>query len=112
MRMSGKYLSQVFYGEALRLLSGMPGHSVDAVIADPMYGVCRNVVYDWGPDPFGGDPVKWWDGIPGVHVGHRLIYQECLRVLRPGGKLAWAMGCKFHRSFADWFGGYRLWSIV
>jgi DNA modification methylase len=31
-------VGQVYCGHALRLLSGMPGHSVDAALADPMYG--------------------------------------------------------------------------
>jgi site-specific DNA-methyltransferase (adenine-specific) len=42
---------------------------------------------------------------------HLPIYQQCLRVLKPGGKLAWAMGSKFRAHFAQWFGGHRIWSL-
>src|SRR5690242_9876435 len=74
-----------------------------------MYGVSPHPkprsCYDWGPDPCRGDPDKWWDY-------HREIYYECLRVLRPGGKLAWAMGSKFRDHFPKWFGGFRIWSFT
>jgi DNA modification methylase len=113
--MMDRLINRVVYGESLRLLSAMPTHSVDVVFADPMFGVCKTptgkTTYDWGPDPCRGDPEQWWEGIPGVHVGHRRIYQECLRVLRPGGRLAWAMGTKFRAQFPRWFGGYRIWAI-
>ena len=113
--MLNQYLNKVFYGDALHLLRGLPSHAVDGVFADPMYGVAKNpkprTTYDWGADPFLGNPEKWWKGIPGVHSGHRRIYHECLRVLKPGGKLAWAMGVKFRDYFPDWFGGYRIWSF-
>jgi site-specific DNA-methyltransferase (adenine-specific) len=79
------------------------------VIADPMYGVTKNpnpkLAYDWGSDPCKGDPEKWWSY-------HGPIYRECLRVLKPGGNLAWAMGCKFREYFPDWFGNYRIWSFT
>jgi DNA modification methylase len=101
--------NQVFHGDALRLLRGMPTQAIDEVFADPMYGVTQNpnprAFYDWGPDPCNGDPDKWW-------TYHAPIYHQCLRVLRPGGKLAWAMGCKFRDHFAKWFGGYRIWSFT
>src|SRR5689334_10641926 len=98
-----RYLNRVFYGDARRLLRALPTFATDAVIADPMYGT-RAVQYDWGADPGGGDPVKHW-------AYHEPIYRECLRVLRPGGVLAWAQGAKFYRHFASWFGGHRVWSL-
>jgi site-specific DNA-methyltransferase (adenine-specific) len=103
-----RLINQVLWGDALRLLAGMPGQSVDAVITDPMYGVARQpnpkLAYDWGQDPCRGDPNKW-----GAY--HRPIYEECRRVLRPGGTLAWAMGINFRDHFSEWFGGYRIWSF-
>src|SRR5262249_32361801 len=33
------------------------------------------------------------------------------RVLKPGGTLAWAMGCKFRLRFPEWFGAHRIWSF-
>jgi DNA modification methylase len=103
-----RWINQVFCGDALRLLAGMPGQSVDAVITDPMYGVAKHpdprLAYDWGQDPCHGDPDKW-------EAYHRPIYEECRRVLRSGGPLAWAMGRKFHDHFSEWFGGNRIWSF-
>jgi site-specific DNA-methyltransferase (adenine-specific) len=104
-----RFLNNIFHGNALTLLRAMPTASIDAVIADPMYGVAKHpmpkATYDWGPDPCNGDPARWWDY-------HGPIYEECRRVLKPGGKLAWAMGCKFRGQFPGWFGGYRVWSFT
>ena len=103
------YLNNVWNCHALNLLRRLPSGSIDAVIADPMYGVAskpsKNNTYDWGTEPFQGDPHLWWEY-------HRPIYEECLRVLKPNGKLAWAMGCKFRQHFRGWFGGYRIWSFT
>jgi phage N-6-adenine-methyltransferase len=60
-------------------------------------------------------------GMPGqsVHsvINHATydaaIYRECLRVLRPGGVLAWAQAAESARHFPDWFGdGYRIWTLA
>ena len=69
-----------------------------------MYGTSPNCRYDWGLDPARGDPASYWQY-------HEPIYQECRRVLRAGGPLAWAVGCKFCEHFHTWFGGHRLWSL-
>jgi DNA modification methylase len=104
-----RFINRVFHGDARRLLRALPTASIDACITDPMYGVARNpkprAMYDWGPDPCQGDPDRWW-------AYHGPLYQECLRVLKPGGKLAWAIGCKFREHFPAWFGGYRIWSFT
>ena len=103
------YLNKIWTCNALDFLRRLPSEGVDTVIADPMYGVAskpsKNNTYDWGPEPFHGDPDEWWDY-------HRPIYEQCRRVLKPGGKLAWAMGCKFRSYFRSWFGGYRIWSFT
>ena len=102
------FVGQVYCGDSMRLLRGMPRRSVDAILADPMYGISRDPNpeqwYGWGPDPCRGDPNVW-------ATIHLPIYRECLRVLKPGGILAWAMGSKFRCRFPEWFGGYRIWSL-
>ena len=100
-----KYLNRVFCGDALRLLRDMPSASVDAVITDAMYGTSKDCRYEWGIDPARGDSARHW-------AYHKPIYEECLRVLRPGGALAWAQGAKFYEHFQSWFGGRRVWTLT
>ncbi len=97
-----RFLNKVFCGDSLRLLAALPTASVDAVISDPMYGA--STVYDWGPDPARGDPVKHW-------LYHQPIYRECLRVLKPAGVLAWAQSVCFKEHFDLWFGEPRKWTL-
>ncbi len=98
-----RYLGKEFCGDAPDLLRMMPVESVDAVITDAMYGTSRSCVYEWGPDPAQGDPVRHWQY-------HEPPYRECLRVLKPAGILAWGQGFKFVRHLDDWFGPHRVWS--
>ena len=98
-----RYLGKVYCADALDLLRTMPVGSVDAVITDAMYGTAKYVRYEWGVDPARGDPVKHWRY-------HEPIYRECLRVLKPGGVLAWGQGYRFLPHFEAWFGQHRIWS--
>jgi len=98
-------LNQVWHEDARNLLRALPDASIDAVITDPMYGSAKNCLYDWGPDPARGDPVKHWQY-------HQPIYQDCLQILKPGGVLAWAMSAKFCEYYHEWFGGHRLWTLT
>jgi len=99
------YVNQVWWCDARRLLSELPTGTVDACITDPMFGIVSlSAVYDWGPDPSGGDPVKHWQY-------HQPIYEDIRRVLKPGGVLAWAMGYKHQKHFQEWFGDHRLWIL-
>jgi DNA modification methylase len=100
-----RYLNKVFNGDALKLLRVLPTASIDAIVTDPMYGTSKNCLYDWGVDPAQGDPEKHW-------IYHQPIYEECRRVLKPGGVLAWAQGAKFCDDFHRWFGGHRLWTLT
>lgn len=95
-----RYVNKVFHGDSRDLLRVLPSASVDAVISDAMYGTAKVCRYEWGPDPARGDPVKHW------HY-HEPIYRECLRVLRPGGVLAWGQGFRFVSYFENWFGPHR-----
>jgi site-specific DNA-methyltransferase (adenine-specific) len=56
-------------GDCLEILRTMPDNSVDAVVTDPPYGLA-----------FMGK--KWDYDVPSIE-----IWQECLRVLKPGGHL-------------------------
>ena len=103
--MMDRYINKIFHEDALPLLQALPIGSVDAVISDPMYGTAKKCLYEWGPDPAKGDPAKHW-------AYHETIYQECRRVLKPGGVLAWAQGFKFVPHFDDWFGAHRVWSPI
>ncbi len=102
------YLNRVFACEAIRLLGKLPSESIDACICDPMYMVAadkgNNCIYDWGTEPGTGQPHEFWEY-------HHRIYAECRRVMKPGGRLAWAMGFKFCQHFPKWFGGYRIWGF-
>jgi site-specific DNA-methyltransferase (adenine-specific) len=107
--MLSHYLDQVFWRDALSLLRALPGGAVDAVISDPMFGSVKDhasgrATYEWGTDPGEGDPTRHW-------AYHRPIYQECLRILRPDGVLAWAQSNMFVDHFQDWFGGHRVWVL-
>src|SRR5262245_7122567 len=99
------FLDTCFHDDALELLLAMPTGSVDAVITDPMYGTAKNFRYPWGVDPARGDPRKH-GAIQAPFV------QECRRVLKPGGTLAWAQGFKFITYFDNWFGPHRVWSPI
>jgi len=62
-------INTIIQGDALEVLKTLPDESVDAVITDPPYGL-----------KFMG---KHWDyDVPSIE-----IWQECLRVLKPGGYL-------------------------
>jgi site-specific DNA-methyltransferase (adenine-specific) len=98
-----RFLNKVFQGDARRLLQMLPPSSIDAVITDPMYGV-RNQ-YDWGPDPSQGDPAKHWEY-------HEPMYRGCLRVLKPGGILAWSASIRFLDYFTEWFGDHQVWTVT
>jgi hypothetical protein len=100
-----RFINKVFNGDALNLLRVIPTASVDAVVSDPMYGTSKNCVYEWGPDPAQGNPALHW-------LYHRPIYEECRRILKPGGVLAWAQDIRFNAHFSTWFGPHRIWTLA
>lgn len=57
------------HGDCLDVLRNMPGNSVDSIVTDPPYGI-----------KFMG---KTWD----YDVPSQAIWEECLRILKPGGHL-------------------------
>lgn len=60
---------KLIHGDCLDVLKGMPDNSVDSIVTDPPYGLS-----------FMG---KKWD----CDVPEQAIWEECLRVLKPGGHL-------------------------
>jgi site-specific DNA-methyltransferase (adenine-specific) len=99
------YIIKVAHADALQLLRVLPTASIDAVVTDAMYGTSKDCRYDWGVDPARGDPVKHW-------LYHQPIYEECLRVLKPGGALAWGQSAEFERYYDHWFKGHRKWALL
>lgn len=61
--------AQLIHGDCLDVLKEMPDNSVDSIVTDPPYGLS-----------FMG---KKWD----YDVPEKAIWEECLRVLKPGGHL-------------------------
>lgn len=59
----------IHLGNCLEVLKGMPDNSVDSIVTDPPYGLS-----------FMG---KKWD----YDVPEQAIWEECLRVLKPGGHM-------------------------
>lgn len=61
--------AQLIHGDCLEVLKGIPDDSVDSIVTDPPYGLS-----------FMG---KKWD----YDVPDQAVWEECLRVLKPGGHL-------------------------
>lgn len=72
----------LFHGNCLGVLRHLPDNSVDAIVTDPPYGL-----------KFMGK--KWDYDVPPVE-----IWEECLRVLKPGGYLLSFAGTKTHHRMA------------
>jgi len=62
-------LNTIYPGDCLEVMKTFPDNSIDAIVTDPPYGLS-----------FMGK--KWDYDVPSVE-----IWQECLRVLKPGGHL-------------------------
>jgi DNA modification methylase len=70
---------QILHGDNRATLKTLPDNSIDAIVTDPPYGI----------DFLGKD----WD----VNTGAVETYQECLRVLKPGGHiLAFSAARTYH----------------
>ena len=73
-------MSDIYNENCLKTMKDMDSDSISAIVTDPPYGLS-----------FGGQ--KWDYDVPGVE-----IWEECLRVLKPGGYLlSFAGGRTYHR---------------
>lgn len=71
-------MARLILGNCLDRLADLPDNSVDAVVTDPPYGLTANK--KGGSGGFMGQ--KWDADVPST-----VVWQECLRVLKPGGYL-------------------------
>ena len=72
----------VHHGDCLEILRGLKDCSIDAIVTDPPYGISFM-------------SKKWDYDVPPVEV-----WQECLRVLRPGGHLVSFAGARTQHRMA------------
>ena len=89
-------LVTLHHGDCLAVLRDMPDNSVDAIVTDPPYGLSNT-----GPDKVADTIVRWANGerdhVPegrgfmgrpwDAFVPPPAVWDECLRVLKPGGHM-------------------------
>jgi site-specific DNA-methyltransferase (adenine-specific) len=73
---------ELHHGDCLEVLRTLPDASVDAVVTDPPYGILFM-------------NKKWDYDVPSVEV-----WEQCLRVLKPGGHLLCFAGTRTHHRMA------------
>ena len=92
------------HGDCLEVLRSLPGNSVDSVVTDPPYGLSNtkpaqvaDVLAAWVtgeteavPAKKGGFMGKDWDSF----VPPPAVWEECMRVLKPGGHMAVFAGAR------------------
>ena len=90
-------MCEVLHGDCLDRLRDMPDNSVDAIVTDPPYGLSNTI-----PDKVADTIVRWASGerehVPegrgfmgrpwDAFVPPPAVWDECLRVLKPGGHMA------------------------
>ena len=95
---------KIIHGDCLEELKQLPDSSVDAVITDPPYGLSNTkpaqvfeILGRWVngdtshvPEKRGGFMGKDWDSF----VPPPAVWQECMRVLKPGGHMAVFAGAR------------------
>lgn len=96
--------TRIIHGDALEQLRQLPDNSFDAVVTDPPYGLANltakkvaSVVGAWfagdreaAPKSGRGFMSATWDSF----VPPPAVWEECLRVLKPGGHLACFAGTR------------------
>lgn len=84
----------VISGDCRDVLPKFPKHSFDAVVFDPPWGI--NYEYDSGRER-NSDPDGYWEWLSP-------IYEETLRILKPGGFWACWQSHNYFSHFWQWFG--------
>ena len=93
------------HGDCLEVLATLPDASVDSVVTDPPYGLANT-----SPEQVADTIVRWVNGdrdyLPGgsgfmgkawdAFVPPVAVWDECLRVLKPGGHLLAFAGSRTH----------------
>jgi DNA modification methylase len=74
-----EYLNRIICGDACRVLAALPSESIDMIITSPPY----NFGHVYAQDPH-DDTHEWNDYFEKL----RLVWKECERVLKPGGRMA------------------------
>ena len=91
-------MCDVHHGDCLAVLRTLPDNSVDSIVTDPPYGLSntdpKHVAetltkwvtgdHEYTPPAKGGFMGKTWDSF----VPPPAVWDECLRVLKPGGHMA------------------------
>ena len=83
---------KLLLGDCLDKLKELDDNSVDSIVTDPPYGL--SAAPNSGKSSKGGFMGKQWD----YDVPSQAIWEDCLRVLKPGGHLlAFARSRTYHR---------------
>ena len=75
----GDYINRIICGDACRVLSALPDESIDMIITSPPY----NFGHSYAQDPH-DDTHEWNEYFKKLLV----VWKECERVLKPGGRMA------------------------
>lgn len=89
---------QLHQGDCLEVMQALPDNSVHSIVTDPPYGLVQETkattkAYGRRTAPRGFNGALWDGGVPGVEV-----WEQCLRILKPGGHLLSFAGARtYHR---------------
>ena len=98
-------LPTIHHGDCIETMNAMPPESVDAIVCDPPYGLSNttpaqvaDTIAKWAGGDRGHVPTgrgfmgKSWDAF----VPPPAVWDECMRVLKPGGHMVVFAGSRTH----------------
>src|SRR5699024_5474302 len=101
----GGTLPTIHHGDCIETMNAMPPESVDAIVTDPPYGLSNttpaqvaDTITKWAGGDRGHVPTgrgfmgKSWDAF----VPPPAVWDECMRVLKPGGHMVVFAGSRTH----------------